>query len=157
MPVVDGHVRFADLTRAVDDAHGWVQATGGNRARYALVARAGAPAVTVEIPVPDGDYRVHLAMRGASRIDVEGGPQGLTLRATGPDGAEPANLHDAEPVEVGPVRVTDRRFRATLQPLPGASWLLIRTFGFEPAGAPGIDPEAARAREERLRGLGYVE
>jgi arylsulfatase len=152
---VGGQPALRDLAHAAAPG-GWAQSKG-TWPRYALLGREGAPRLAIEFPVPDGEYHLTLGMRGACAIDVVGGAHDQVLRsATARDGT-PHALHDTEAVQVGVVRVTGQRFRATIEPLPGSTWLLVRSVGFEPVGAPQADPAAAREREDRLRGLGYVE
>ena len=107
--------------------------------------------------MPNGTYRVTLALRGACALEVPGGPAPLELRVP-PDGAAraPQSFRDVTAVDVGEVTVADDRFRAVIRPRPEAPWLLVRRIGFTPAGAREA-AEVTKAREKRLRALGYIE
>jgi hypothetical protein len=135
-------------------ANGWVRAHFPGH--YALLARGGAEPLTIEFPVPNGTYEVSLAMHGACEVVVEGGPSRRELHVPARDGAEPPrNLRDLADVSIGPVEITQERFRATIFPLAASTWLLVRRVGFAVRdGAGSGDAEANR--ERRLRALGYV-
>ena len=134
---------------------GWVRST--HAGQHALLARGDAGPLAIEFPVPNGTYRVTFALHGACTLEIPGGPVPVELRVPKKNTARaPQSLRDFATVDVGSVTVADARFRAVIRPRPEAPWLLVRRFGFTPAGATE-NAELSKEREERLRALGYVE
>jgi arylsulfatase A-like enzyme len=153
VPVLPDKPRLSELMDHVGPS-GWARST--HPGKHALLARGDAEPLTVEFPVPNGTYALNVVLHGACRLEVAGGPPPVELRVPRNGGARPPEtLRDVAAVDVGSVTITDERFRAVFRPLAEAPWLLVRRFGFTPAGAEagGPDPE----RERRLRALGYVE
>ena len=119
--------------------------------RYALVAQPGADTLRVEFPVPDGEYAVSIALRGAARVEPMGGrPSTVRGRTVVLD-----DFWNAEAVELGRVAVRDRRFRARIVPAEPGAWLVVKHVAFRPWSIPPSDGEPDAV--ERLRALGYVQ
>jgi arylsulfatase A-like enzyme len=117
--------------------------------RHALVGRPGAEPLRIELPVPDGEYEVSVALRGAARVEPMGGrPHTVRGRPVVPD-----DFWNAEAVPLGRVEVRGGRFRARIVPSEAGAWLVVTHVAFRsPAAQPVADPAAL----ERLRALGYV-
>lgn len=126
---------------------------------FGLLGLPGAGPMEVSFQLPDGRYRLTVAMRGGCRIQVPGSPW-RRLRAVPPKG-EPAPATPARPelVPYGEITVTHRQLVATIEPLSPDEALLIRYLGFEPeaTGAGTPSRQEAEQIEERLRALGYLD
>lgn len=117
---------------------------------------AGGPAeeLTLEFPVPDGEYLVEVGLSGSCSLSVEGRTDPVELRASR---ADPRRPWTAERVELGSVTIRDETFRATIAPRTEDGPFFITQVGFRPIGASEEDEELARAALKRLETLGYVD
>jgi hypothetical protein len=151
VPVLPDRPLLRELMAQVPPS-GWVRSA--HAGQHALLARGDAGPLAIEFPVPNGTYRVTFALHGACALEIPGGPAPMELRAPRKGTARaPQSLRDFATVDVGSVTVADARFRAVIRPRPEAPWLLVRRFGFTPAGATEND-ELSKEREERLRARG---
>ncbi|MEM9294014.1 MAG: sulfatase [Acidobacteriota bacterium] len=131
------------------DGPPWVGLEHGSQ--RVLFGRAGAKAIEVELPLPDGVYAVSATMQGQGSARWDGQPDGVPL-----DGGPWVGRRQAQRVEIGEMTVRNQRFQIQLTPSPDAP-LLVRFFGFRPLAGPDTDAEAQRALEEQLESLGYIQ
>lgn len=121
--------------------------------RYRLWADAGAPPIRVGFRVPSGDYTLSIAVRGAIHVTLSDGRTVTAKGAPVPDTLRRDQIISGDVVELGSVAVHDDRFTAELAPKNPDKPVLVRYFGFIPAGAEKADEEL----DERLRTLGYID
>ncbi len=128
---------------------GWLRSN--HYSGYFLQARPGAPPIDVRFRIPNGTYRLTAATLGNGNLHVEGTERSLESGAWEID-----RYLKAKPQPAGYVTVEGKSFAVRLEPKPGECFL-VRYFGFEPV-VKGEEIRAIdRAREERLRTLGYIE
>ncbi len=144
----------AEVHDLADDS-GWILLFDWQR--QLLIAKQGAAALPIAIPLPNGEYQVIAQIRGSCIMAVGRGLGAGTespreLRAPGFDLSDRVRGFAAP---IGSVVVEDGSFRANITPLTDESWFSIQFLGFTPAD--GALPSQDKDQLDRLRTLGYVD
>jgi len=116
-----------------------------------IVGQPGARTLKIEIPIPDGRYKLLVDMNGACRMKVSGLEKLLKARPFSHELPWPL-----QQVEFGWIKVENNRFRAEITLQSKRPWFGLRQLGFIPDNS--LDPQDPehKKRMERLRQLGYI-
>jgi arylsulfatase len=142
----------SDTILAHSTSANWVESKDWQR--HWLMGREEAPPITVQFPVPDGEYEISAHVLGRGTISISGGKTmavDARLHAGGPGMNTDSTL-------LGDATVSGEMFSATLRPADDGTWLWIKMFGFRPLSNNRLQtPEEEAAHLEQLRALGYIE
>lgn len=151
-PVAE-HDPWADPAPALP-SEGWI--VSDHWQNHQLFAHPGAAPLELSLDLPDGRYRVGLALRGAGRVSSEGG-EPTELSASIPAHFDPSERPEIEELDWAEVEVRDQHLRFTLEPLASEA-LLVRYMTFEPLTAEAVEPAAEDdEHRRRLESLGYID
>jgi arylsulfatase len=128
-------------------------------------SQPGLEPLSLNFPVPSGEYRVSLYSPGAP--DIRGYPGSVfEIRLGGAETGRSFLVNTGRPaaphqVDLGVVKIEDQKFTAAVVPGSEPSWILLRYFSFEPV-LPGVKTgpaagEDADERRKRLEALGYMQ
>lgn len=143
----------------------WIYNTKSGRDYILGFNQPGLAPLSIQFPVPNGEYKVSLYCPGGESI--HGFPGSVFQIRPGSDETAPSVsvntslTSSSQRVDLGVVNIEDNSFKALIEPVSEPSWIMIRYFGFEPvlsaAEAGNIDKEAAAERRKRLAALGYAQ
>jgi hypothetical protein len=128
----------------------WMESVFG--VSYGVLGLPGAPALRVDVKIPDGTYQVSLVMAGQCAVALAGGEKHhLHAQAFNPQ--QPGDLSLEA---VGLVEISEQWFSASLTPGPADS-CFIRCFAFQPQRPGQVPPPVIEENDaEILKALGYL-
>ena len=158
-PPTAGLLDEAEVDAWLETGQGWTRYRSTNQIR--LLARADAPELELSIAIPNGVYRVSIALHGKLELTLpqaEDESERTRVLSSADEGANSDGNARLRQLDCTAIVVRDETFRATLRADTSSGPLRVGHFGFVPIvdGQPSDTLEGGD-QTDILRALGYVD